>query len=161
MIYQFGGIDAFHADSMLTNQLIDNALASANLLDDPREMIARSYRALEKIEVTLQLDRLQRLCYKLDSYLQQKGFIQRAIIWVSQQTRFVNIHRILSQVSLIIERMKDWYRVDHEIKQKIVQIERIIEVDLKTEHSLMDVIQQIVTELSKQVDKVDQNNRSR
>ena len=34
---------------LVSNQLIDNALASANLLDDPREMIARSYQALEKI----------------------------------------------------------------------------------------------------------------
>ena len=34
---------------LVSNQLIDNALASANLLDDPREMIARSYVALEKI----------------------------------------------------------------------------------------------------------------
>ncbi|MBD36501.1 MAG: molecular chaperone HtpG [Opitutae bacterium] len=34
---------------LVSNQLIDNAMASANLLDDPREMIARSYQALEKI----------------------------------------------------------------------------------------------------------------
>jgi TNF receptor-associated protein 1 len=34
---------------LVANQLLDNALASANLLDDPREMIARSYQALEKI----------------------------------------------------------------------------------------------------------------
>ena len=34
---------------LVSNQLIDNALASANLLDDPREMIARSYQALEKL----------------------------------------------------------------------------------------------------------------
>jgi len=34
---------------LVANQLLDNALASANLLDDPREMIARSYLALEKI----------------------------------------------------------------------------------------------------------------
>ena len=34
---------------LVVNQLLDNALASANLLDDPREMIARSYQALEKI----------------------------------------------------------------------------------------------------------------
>lgn len=36
---------------LVANQLLDNALASANLLDDPREMIARSYQALEKITV--------------------------------------------------------------------------------------------------------------
>ena len=34
---------------LVANQLLDNALASANLIDDPREMIARSYQALEKI----------------------------------------------------------------------------------------------------------------
>ena len=34
---------------LVANQLLDNALASANLLEDPREMIARSYQALEKI----------------------------------------------------------------------------------------------------------------
>ena len=34
---------------LVANQLLDNALASANLLDDPREMIARSYSALEKL----------------------------------------------------------------------------------------------------------------
>lgn len=34
---------------LVANQLLDNALASANLLDDPREMIARSYLAMEKI----------------------------------------------------------------------------------------------------------------
>ncbi len=34
---------------LVANQLLDNALASANLLDDPREMIARSYQTLEKI----------------------------------------------------------------------------------------------------------------
>ncbi len=34
---------------LVANQLLDNALASANLLDDPREMIARSYQALERI----------------------------------------------------------------------------------------------------------------
>ena len=34
---------------LVANQLLDNALASANLLDDPREMIARSYQPLEKI----------------------------------------------------------------------------------------------------------------
>ena len=34
---------------LVANQLLDNALASANLLDDPREMIARSYQALEKL----------------------------------------------------------------------------------------------------------------
>ena len=34
---------------LVANQLLDNALASANLLDDPREMIVRSYQALEKI----------------------------------------------------------------------------------------------------------------
>jgi len=34
---------------LVANQLLDNALASANLLDDPREMISRSYQTLEKI----------------------------------------------------------------------------------------------------------------
>ncbi len=34
---------------LVANQLLDNALASANLLDDPRDMISRSYQALEKI----------------------------------------------------------------------------------------------------------------
>jgi len=34
---------------LVASQLLDNALASANLLDDPSEMIARSYQALEKI----------------------------------------------------------------------------------------------------------------
>lgn len=34
---------------LVANQLLDNALASANLLDDPREMIKRSYQALEKL----------------------------------------------------------------------------------------------------------------
>ena len=34
---------------LVAKQLLDNALATANLLDDPREMIARSYQALEKI----------------------------------------------------------------------------------------------------------------
>jgi TNF receptor-associated protein 1 len=37
---------------LVANQLLDNALASANLLDDPREMIARSYQALEKLTAT-------------------------------------------------------------------------------------------------------------
>ena len=32
--------------SLVADQLLDNAMASANLLDDPREMIARSYRTL-------------------------------------------------------------------------------------------------------------------
>ena len=35
--------------SLIAEQLLDNAMASANLLDDPREMIARSYKALEKL----------------------------------------------------------------------------------------------------------------
>ena len=35
--------------NLVAHQLLDNALASANLLDDPREMIARSYQTLEKI----------------------------------------------------------------------------------------------------------------
>jgi len=34
---------------LVADQLFDNAMASANLLDDPSEMIARSYRALEKL----------------------------------------------------------------------------------------------------------------
>ena len=34
---------------LIANQLLDNALATANLLDDPREMIARSYQAIEKL----------------------------------------------------------------------------------------------------------------
>jgi len=34
---------------LVANQLLDNALAAANLLDDPREMIQRSYQALEKL----------------------------------------------------------------------------------------------------------------
>jgi HSP90 family molecular chaperone len=34
---------------LVANQLLDNALATANLLDDPREMIARSYQAIEKL----------------------------------------------------------------------------------------------------------------
>ncbi|MDA7823120.1 molecular chaperone HtpG [Opitutales bacterium] len=37
---------------LVANQLLDNALASANLLDDPREMISRSYQTLEKITST-------------------------------------------------------------------------------------------------------------
>ena len=35
--------------NLIANQLLDNALATANLLDDPREMIARSYQAIEKL----------------------------------------------------------------------------------------------------------------
>ena len=35
--------------SLVAAQLLDNAMASANLLDDPREMIARSYQTLEKL----------------------------------------------------------------------------------------------------------------
>ena len=35
--------------SLVADQLLDNAMASANLLDDPREMIARSYQTLEKL----------------------------------------------------------------------------------------------------------------
>ena len=38
--------------SLVADQLLDNAMASANLLDDPREMIARSYRTLEKLAST-------------------------------------------------------------------------------------------------------------
>ena len=38
--------------SLVADQLLDNAMASANLLDDPREMIARSYKALEKLAPT-------------------------------------------------------------------------------------------------------------
>ncbi len=34
---------------LIANQLMDNALATANLMDDPREMIARSYQAIEKL----------------------------------------------------------------------------------------------------------------
>jgi molecular chaperone HtpG len=34
---------------LIANQLLDNALATANLLDDPRDMIARSYQAIEKL----------------------------------------------------------------------------------------------------------------
>ena len=34
---------------LIANQLLDNALATANLMDDPREMIARSYQAIEKL----------------------------------------------------------------------------------------------------------------
>lgn len=34
---------------LVANQLLDNALATANLMDDPREMIARSYQAIEKL----------------------------------------------------------------------------------------------------------------
>jgi HSP90 family molecular chaperone len=34
---------------LIANQLLDNALATANLMDDPREMIARSYKAIEKL----------------------------------------------------------------------------------------------------------------
>ena len=40
--------DSSTAD-LVAHQLLDNAMAAANLLDDPREMIARSYQALEKI----------------------------------------------------------------------------------------------------------------
>lgn len=35
--------------NLIANQLLDNALATANLMDDPREMIARSYQAIEKL----------------------------------------------------------------------------------------------------------------
>ena len=35
--------------SLVANQLLDNALASADLLEDPREMIARNFQALEKL----------------------------------------------------------------------------------------------------------------
>ncbi len=35
--------------NLIANQLLDNALATANLMDDPREMIARSYKAIEKL----------------------------------------------------------------------------------------------------------------
>jgi HSP90 family molecular chaperone len=35
--------------SLVADQLLDNAMASANLMDDPREMIARSYQTLEKL----------------------------------------------------------------------------------------------------------------
>ncbi len=38
--------------SLVADQLLDNAMASANLLDDPSEMIARSYRTLEKLAST-------------------------------------------------------------------------------------------------------------
>ena len=34
---------------LVANQLVDNALASANLMDDPREMISRNFQLLEKI----------------------------------------------------------------------------------------------------------------
>ena len=35
--------------SLVAHQLLDNALASADLLEDPREMIERSFQALEKL----------------------------------------------------------------------------------------------------------------
>ena len=35
--------------SLIANQLLDNALASADLLEDPREMISRNFQALEKL----------------------------------------------------------------------------------------------------------------
>ena len=34
---------------LIANQLLDNALASADLLEDPREMISRNFQALEKL----------------------------------------------------------------------------------------------------------------
>jgi HSP90 family molecular chaperone len=34
---------------LVANQLVDNAMASANLVDDPREMISRNFQLLEKI----------------------------------------------------------------------------------------------------------------
>ena len=38
--------------SLVAHQLLDNALASADLLEDPREMISRSFKALEKLTAT-------------------------------------------------------------------------------------------------------------
>ena len=38
--------------SLVAHQLLDNALASADLLEDPREMISRSFQALEKLTAT-------------------------------------------------------------------------------------------------------------
>ncbi len=35
--------------NLVANQLLDNALASADLLEDPREMISRNFQALEKM----------------------------------------------------------------------------------------------------------------
>ena len=35
--------------TLVVEQALDNALAAAQLLDDPREMIARSYQLLERV----------------------------------------------------------------------------------------------------------------
>jgi len=37
---------------LVAEQALDNALAAAQLLDDPREMIARSYQILERVTKT-------------------------------------------------------------------------------------------------------------
>ena len=34
---------------LIANQLLDNALASADMMEDPREMISRNFQALEKL----------------------------------------------------------------------------------------------------------------
>ena len=103
---------------------------------------------LNRIDMNLWLDRLQWMCSRLEQYVRQQGVLQQAIEWVAQHNRLVNIHRMISELNLIIIRLRQWHELPDTVKQSISHLENVVFSDLDSMTKDMKITSQMVTALN-------------
>lgn len=86
---------------------------------------------IQKVDLSLWLDRLEWLSHRLDYYARHQGVVRTALAWIAQHNRLMNIQRIISESQVVIARIKQWHKVPDSIKQSIAQLERIVFTDLE------------------------------
>ena len=102
---------------------------------------------LNRADVCLALDKMSLICHKLQTYLQKNGLMQKVIIWAFNQTKLSNITRILCELQYLIEKIKSWSSIEHEIKRKIRRLEKVITKDLENNESDMSISLEVTKQL--------------
>jgi hypothetical protein len=139
-----------HQIQQMHHHLINFVEHSNNFsMSHPGVLSSPSVRVLlNRIDMNLWLDRLQWMCSRLEQYVRQQGVLQQAIEWVAQHNRLVNIHRMISELNLIIIRLREWHELPDTVKQSISHLENVIFSDLDSMTKDMKITSQMVTALN-------------
>ena len=109
---------------------------------------------IQKVDLSLWLDRLQWLNQRLDHYTRHQGIVRTAITWIGQYNRLMNIQRIISETQVAITRMHQWQHIPDSVKQSITQLESLVFVDLESVDNDMQVGAKLAQALNEETQNI-------
>ena len=104
---------------------------------------------IQKVDISLWLDRLQWLSYRLDHYARQQGLVRTAIAWIAQHNRLMNIQRVISETQIVIAHIQQWHRMPESVKRSIAHFEEVLFTELASVDADMHKSVQLAEQLNR------------